>query len=344
MNSTLLKVLAGEKVTYPPMWLMRQAGRYLPEYQQVRAQAGSFLNLCHNPKLAAAVTLQPLARFDLDAAIIFSDILVVLQALGLNLDFVNQVGPVISNPIRDIKDVMNLDLDNVKSLGYVAEAINLVAQKLDSTKALIGFAGSPWTVATYAVEGQSSKTFSQIKQMLYANSDCLNKLLEILTQATIAYLKSQIEAGAEVLMLFDSWAGVLPQHIYLQYSLKYLEQIVIAIQAYNPHIPVIIFSKNGGKYLDEIINTGCAGVGLDATANLAAASSQAKNKVALQGNLEPAALFAPKPKLEQEIIRVLESVGSDTRYIFNLGHGVLPQTPISNVEFLVETVKNYKNK
>lgn len=341
-NNRMLNVLAGKSVDRAPVWIMRQAGRYLPEYRKVREQAGSFLNLCTNPILAAEVTLQPLKRFDLDAAIIFSDILTIPHAYDLGLEFLEKQGPCFSNPItcqKDIDSIPNININN--NLSYVFEAIEKVKSKLEQNIALIGFAGSPWTVATYMVEGQSSKSFSKIKNMLYSTPAVLRCLLEKLTVDTIVYAIAQIKAGADIFMLFDTWGGVLSKPDFLDFSLYYMRKIVDGIKNVYPNVPIILFTKNGGKHLKDIQKTNCSAIGLDWTVSIVEARKELGNKITLQGNLDPTCLYASKDFITAKIESLMEEVGGNSRYIFNLGHGILPDVSPSMVEHLVKEVHKY---
>ena len=335
-NTRFIQALKREPVDRTPVWLMRQAGRYLPEYRKIRAKSQNFMTMCKTPELAAEVTLQPLARFNLDAAIIFSDILTIPDALGLGLDFIQGEGPKFAKPITNIAAINKLRiLEPEQDLNYVMDAIKIVSKELAGEIPLIGFAGSPWTVATYMVEGGSSKNFSKIKSMLYAEPDALHKLLDILAKNTINYLQAQIIAGADVIMLFDTWGGVLSHNAYLEFSLRYMQQIIASIPSGTPSI---LFTKNGGKYLTEIAASGCYAIGLDWTADLQTAKSIVGDKVALQGNLDPCILYAPDVVMRQEVAKILNIFGNDSGHIFNLGHGMHPDMDPAKVEFLVNTV------
>lgn len=347
-SNRFLKVLNKQSVDRTPIWLMRQAGRYLPEYRATRQKAGSFLKLCKTPDLAMEVTLQPLQRYPLDAAIIFSDILTIPDAMGCELYFVEGEGPKFAKPVRTLEDIHNLriptmDLDaREASLGYVAQAIKLTVNALDSKIPLIGFCGSPWTVATYMVEGSASKTFSIIKKMMYEAPEQLHLLLEKLTQASIAYLKSQILAGAQTVMIFDSWGGVLSTPCYQAFSLEYMQKIVNSIKE-DPttQVPVILFTKNGNQWLESMALTGCDALGLDWTIPLGQARARVGSKVVLQGNCDPAILFANKDKIREEVAATLASFGrpdAHSGHIFNLGHGLLPNLDPGRVEALIQAV------
>lgn len=338
-----LRALQCQPIDKTPIWMMRQAGRYLPEYRALRAQAGSFMALCQSPDLASEVTLQPLNRFDLDAAIIFSDILTIPDAMKLGLYFETGEGPRFERPIQSLQDIEKLPIpDPEDELGYVMEAIRKTRQALSDSKPLIGFAGSPWTLATYMIEGGSSKTFSQIKKMRYTDPKSLHLLLDKLAQSLILYLNAQIAAGAQSLMIFDTWGGVLSHSDYLEFSLPYMTQIIEGLNRgiktidYNPnYVPVTLFTKGGGIWLPSIMQSGCDAVGVDWTVDLATLS---KGQVAIQGNLDPYALYGDKTFIEQEVQRILTEFGSHYGHVFNLGHGIFPEAPIENVQYLIESV------
>lgn len=332
----LLRALGREKVDRPPIWLMRQAGRYLPEYRALRQKAGSFLNLCKNPEWAAEITLQPLARFPLDAAIVFADILLIPEAMNRGLSFVEEIGPRFERPIRSQADVAALPiLDPERELGYVMKTLRLVKTALQGQLPLIGFAGSPWTVASYMVEGASSSSFGVIKKMLYVEPLLAHALLEKLTENTILYLQAQIAAGAEVLMLFDSWGGMLSAAQYDEFSLAYMAKI---IQAVPSEIPVILFTKGGGLWLEKMVATGARALGLDWTIDLQEAKLRVGQQVALQGNLDPAILYTNPAVITAAARDLLDVYAGEPGYIFNLGHGVPKDVPLENVEALIAAV------
>jgi len=327
-NDLLLRALLRQPTERTPVWMMRQAGRYLPEYRATRARAGSFLTLCMTPELACEVTLQPLARYPLDAAILFSDILTIPHALGLGLQFETGEGPKIERPVRSEADVARLGVPDPEiELRYVMDAVRLIRRELDGRVPLIGFAGSPWTVATYAVEGGSSKDFSTIKAMLFDAPATAHRLLDLLTRSTIAYLNAQIAAGAQAVMVFDTWGGALSPQQYRDFSLHYMSQIVASLQREHggQRIPVILFTKGGGAWLAEMAQTGCDALGVDWTTDLATARRLVNDKTALQGNLDPCALYASPARIREEVARVLASYGSGHGHVFNLGHGIHPQ-------------------
>lgn len=340
-NDTFLKAIYREPTPYTPIWIMRQAGRYLPEYRQTRAKAGDFLTLCKTPELACEVTLQPLSRFNLDAAIVFSDILTIPDAMGLGLYFVEGEGPKFASPINSIADIAKLAIpDPNKDLKYVCDAIRLCQQKLDGKVPLIGFSGSPWTLATYMVEGESSKNFYKIKNLLYTDPKHLHVLLDKLAQAVASYLQAQIDAGADALMLFDTWGGMLTTANYREFSLNYMQQInqLLKRQQKDKKIPLIVFTKGGGLWLDMIAEIGCDAVGLDWTIDIGQARNQVGNKVALQGNLDPSVLMSTPDVIRTEVAAILKSYGKGSGHIFNLGHGITPNISPENVTALVDAV------
>lgn len=340
-NDIFLKAIYRQPTPYTPVWIMRQAGRYLPEYRQTRAKAGDFLTLCKTPELACEVTLQPLKRFNLDAAIVFSDILTIPDAMGLGLHFVEGEGPKFDSPINSIADITKLAIpDPNKDLKYVCDAIRLCQQELDGKVPLIGFSGSPWTLATYMVEGESSKNFYKIKSLLYSDPKYLHVLLDKLAQAVAAYLQAQINAGADALMLFDTWGGMLSTANYREFSLNYMKQITqfLKSQTNNKKIPLIVFTKGGGLWLEMIAEIGCDAVGLDWTIDIGQARNRIGNKVAIQGNLDPSALMGSSDVIRNEVAAILKSYGKGSGHIFNLGHGITPNIAPENVTTLVDAV------
>lgn len=342
-NSIFLKTLKREPTERSPLWMMRQAGRYLPEYRALRSKVSGFMGLCQTPELACEVTLQPINRFKLDAAIIFSDILVIPDAMGLGLHFVSDHGPAFSK-IPDPQAYSDLPIpDPEVDLGYVLKAISLVKHELKDRVPVIGFCGSPWTVATYIVEGKSTKHFSKVRAMIYQNPQALHILLDKLKAASILYLKAQVSAGADALMVFDTWGGLLGPGFYHQFSLQYMQEIVRALKSdpMTKDIPVTLFSKNSGIYLEDMAATGCDGLGLDWTCDITAARARVGDKVALQGNLDPAILLSSPEVVTQEVINMLKAYGSGSGHIVNLGHGIYPETPIENVEALIEAVRTH---
>ena len=343
-NDLLLRALLREPTPRRPIWLMRQAGRYLPEYRATRARAGGFLEMCTNPEIACEITLQPVDRFPLDAAILFSDILTIPHAMNLGLEFEAGDGPKFERPVRSSADIDRLVVpDPGRELKYVIDAVALVRRELRGRVPLIGFAGSPWTVATYMVEGGGSKTFGQIKRMMYESPRDLHRLLELLAKSTILYLNAQIAAGAQAVMLFDTWGGVLTPAQYEEFSLRHMAQVIDALtrKSEGRRVPNIVFTKGGGAWLAKIAAIGCDAVGVDWTTDLNQAREAVGGRVALQGNLDPSALFASPETLRAETLRVLESYGEGTGHVFNLGHGITPDVHPDRVALLVETVQAY---
>jgi uroporphyrinogen decarboxylase len=340
-NDVFLRALMCEPVEYTPVWLMRQAGRYLPEYRATRARAGSFLNLCKSPELATEVTLQPLERFELDAAILFSDILTVPDAMGLGLYFADGEGPKFERPLRDEADIKKLTVPDVGSeLGYVFDAVASIRRALDGRVPLIGFSGSPFTLACYMIEGGGSDTFSRVKTMLYDRPDLLHHILDINAKTVADYLNAQIEAGAQAVMIFDTWGGVLAAGKYQEFSLRYVQAVISRLKRENEGrpVPVIVFTKGGGLWLEEIADCGCNAVGLDWTVDLGDARHRIGHKVALQGNFDPNALFANPAAIESEVARLLARYGGGTGHVFNLGHGISQFTSPDHVAALVDAV------
>jgi len=342
-NDVFLRALRRQPVPYTPLWLMRQAGRYLPEYNELRARAGSFLGLAKNPEYAAEVTVQPLRRFDLDAAILFSDILTIPDAMGLGLDFAAGEGPRFARPVRSEAEVAALAVPDMARLQYVFDAATLARQELAGKVPLIGFAGSPWTVACYMVEGAGSREYQTIKTMLYARPDLLHRILAVNAEATTQYLNAQIAAGAQALMIFDSWGGVLADGLYQPFSLAYIQRVIDGLtrEIDGESIPVIVFTKGGGLWLEDIAACGCDAVGLDWTVNLADARARIGGKAALQGNLDPMVMLAGEAAIRSEARRVLASfgrVGAGAGHVFNLGHGISRLSPPEAVAALVDEV------
>ena len=340
-NDRLLRALMREPVDRTPVWIMRQAGRYLPEYRATRAKAGSFLGLATNPELACEVTLQPLARYPLDAAILFSDILMIPKAMGVGLSFAEGEGPRIERPVRSAADVAALPLpDPARELRFVMDTVALVRRELAGRAPLIGFAGSPWTVATYMVEGGSSKEFSRIKAMLYGDPKATHALLEKLARATTDYLNAQIAAGAQAVMIFDTWGGALATAAYLEFSLPYMQRIVADLvrEREGRRVPVILFTKGGGAWLERMSTAGADALGVDWMTELSSARRATCDRVALQGNLDPGVLYAPPAVIRAEVARVLESYGRGPGHVFNLGHGVQPGVNPEHVAAMIAAV------
>jgi uroporphyrinogen decarboxylase len=340
-NDTFIRAALREETPYTPVWIMRQAGRYLPEYNATRARAGSFLALAKNPDFATEVTLQPLSRFPLDAAILFSDILTVPDAMGLGLYFAEGEGPKFERPVRDERSVRELTVpDPHDTLRYVVDAVAQIRRALDGRVPLIGFSGSPYTLACYMVEGGASADFHIIKTMLYARPELLHTLLSTNAEAVTLYLNAQIEAGAQAVMLFDTWGGSLSGAAYREYSLTYMRHVVEGLirERDGARIPVIVFTKGGGLWLQDIAAIGCDVVGLDWTVDIGSARASIGDHVALQGNLDPAILFSPPTRIEAEVARVLAQYGSGAGHIFNLGHGISQHTEPAHVGTLVDAV------
>lgn len=339
-NDRLLRALRREPVDVTPVWLMRQAGRYLPEYRATRERAGSFLALCTNPELACEVTLQPVRRFPLDAAILFSDILTIPHAMGLGLEF-DDSGPHFRHPVRSEADIARLGVpDPEDALRYVLDTVRLVRRELDGAVPLIGFAGSPWTLATYMVEGAGSRDFRTVKGLLQASPAAAARLLEVLSEAVAVYLNAQIAAGAQAVMIFDTWGGVLTERAYLEYSLRPMRRVVERLERESGgrRVPVILFTKGGASWLEAQAATGADALGLDWTLSLATARARVGDRVALQGNLDPAMLTAPPERLHHEVAQVLAEYGHGSGHVFNLGHGITPDIAPEQVALLVDAV------
>ncbi|MGB1562089.1 MAG: uroporphyrinogen decarboxylase [Sinimarinibacterium flocculans] len=340
-NDRFLRALRRQPVDRTPLWMMRQAGRYLPEYKATRARAGDFMSLCRNPELCCEVTLQPLDRFGLDAAILFSDILTVPDAMGLGLRFVEGEGPVFDRPVRDAHAIEALGVpDPETELRYVMDAVRTIRGALGTRLPLIGFAGSPWTLATYMVEGAGGSDFHTIKRMAYNAPEALEALLAKLAASVSLYLEAQQRAGADALMIFDTWGGVLSPADYVQFSLEPMARIVEHLKRVAPETPVILFTKNGGQHLEAMAETGCDALGLDWTTDLGSARSRVGTRVALQGNLDPTWLLAQPARIEAAVARVLDSYGKGPGHVFNLGHGILQQTPPEHAAAMIEAVRN----
>lgn len=344
-NDSFLRALRREPTEYTPVWLMRQAGRYLPEYCETRKRAGSFLQLCRNPALACEVTLQPLARYDLDAAILFSDILTVPDAMGLGLYFTDGEGPRFERPLREEWAIRDLTApDPWDHLRYVMDAVAVIRRALNNSVPLIGFAGSPYTLACYMVEGAASSDYRRIKGMLYDRPDLLHRILTVTADAVTAYLNAQIESGAQAVMIFDSWGGSLSARAYREFSFAYMQRIVDGLikEHGGEHVPSIVFTKGGGLWLEDIAEIDCDAVGLDWTIDIAEARRRIGDRRALQGNLDPSVLFASPDVIACEAATVLDRYGADgIGHVFNLGHGVSQFTPPENVGALITAVHEY---
>ncbi|MFJ1251679.1 uroporphyrinogen decarboxylase [Cupriavidus sp. CuC1] len=352
-NDTFLRALRRQPTEYTPLWLMRQAGRYLPEYNATRARAGSFLGLAKNPAYATEVTLQPLERYPLDAAILFSDILTVPDAMGLGLSFAQGEGPRFAHPLRTEGDVKKLAVPDMASLSYVFDAVSEIRRALvqDGRQRvpLIGFSGSPWTLACYMVEGAGSSDFRTVKAMMYSRPDLMHRILEINAQAVSAYLNAQIEAGAQAVMLFDTWGGTLADGMYQAFSLAYMRKVLAGLKREHngEQVPAIVFTKGGGLWLEALTEIGADALGLDWTVNLAQARRRTGGKVALQGNIDPNVLFAPEAAIREQVRGVLDSYaagGGCDGHVFNLGHGISQFTPPENVTVLVDEVHRYSRQ
>ncbi len=343
-NDRFINALLRKPVDATPVWMMRQAGRYLPEYRATREKAGDFLTLCKTPELACEVTLQPLERYELDAAILFSDILTIPDAMGLGLSVNEGVGPRFERTIRTEKDVENLSVpDPEDDLGYVMDAVRLIRKELDGSVPLIGFSGSPWTLATYMIEGGSSKDFRQIKTMMYQAPELLHKLLSTITESVISYLNAQIAAGVQTVMVFDTWGGVLTTNDYEAFSLQYMRKIIKALNtgSGDDRIPAILFTKGGGLWLEQIADTGCDGIGLDWSIEIGDAKARVGDRVTLQGNMDPAMLRAPDDRIRQEVKHIIDSFGEGSGHVFNLGHGITPDIDPEKVKVYVDAVHEF---
>lgn len=341
-QSLFLRASRRQPVERTPIWMMRQAGRYLPEYRQTRAQAGDFLSLCKNPELACEVTLQPLRRYAMDAAILFSDILTIPDAMGLGLYFAEGEGPCFQHPVRDLEAIKKLQVpETTESLAYVMNAVRLIRKEMPQELPLIGFAGSPWTLACYMVEGQSTRDFKRILKLIYTESDAAHLLLQKLAVSVADYLGEQIKAGVNAVMLFDTWGGILTPENYQLFSLAYMQQIIQQLKANYPEIPVILFTKGGGQWLERMAATGCDALGLDWTCDLGEARRRVGDKVALQGNLDPSVLLSSEKCIREQVQKVLASYGHGSGHVFNLGHGITPDVPPAHVAAMVEAVHEF---
>ncbi|MCP8900744.1 uroporphyrinogen decarboxylase [Gilvimarinus xylanilyticus] len=327
-NDRFLRALMRQSVDVTPVWMMRQAGRYLPEYRASREKAGNFMGLCGNPEAACEVTLQPLERYPLDAAILFSDILTIPDAMGLGLYFEPGEGPKFKKTVRTEADVDALKVINPRQdLPYVLDAVSLIRRELNGRVPLIGFSGSPWTLATYMIEGGSSRDFRRAKQMLYNTPEVMHRLLDTLADSVIAYLNGQIEAGAQAVQIFDTWGGALAHDAYAEFSLRYMKKIVAGLirEREGRRVPVILFTKGGGQWLEALADTGADALGLDWTTDMAEARRRVGDRVALQGNMDPTILYASPERIREEVARILDSYGSGPGHVFNLGHGITPE-------------------
>ena len=340
-NDRFLKALLKEPVDQTPVWMMRQAGRYLPEYKATRAKAGDFMTLCKTPELATEVTIQPLDRFPLDAAILFSDILTIPDAMGLGLYFSEGEGPRFKRPVQNAADINKLSVPDIaKELGYVTDAVSMIRKELDGRVPLIGFSGSPWTLATYMVEGSGTKDYAKVKGMLYDQPKLMHQLLDVLAKTIIEYLNAQIEAGAQAVMIFDTWGGVLTTRDYQQFSLNYMQQIISGLKREQggEKVPVIMFSKGGCQWLESQAETGADALGLDWTIDIGRARERVGDKVALQGNMDPSVLYASPERIREEVASILESYGKGSGHVFNLGHGIHQHVNPEHARAFIEAV------
>jgi uroporphyrinogen decarboxylase len=343
-NDTFIKALLKQPTDYTPIWMMRQAGRYLPEYRQVREQAGSFMAVCTNPELACEVTLQPLRRFDFDAAILFSDILTIPDAMGLGLYFTEGEGPKFKNPIRTAADIEKLPIPDPEiELRYVMDAVRLIRKNLEGSVPLIGFSGSPWTLATYMIEGGSSKNFAKVKGLMYDQPTLMHQLLDKIAQSVAEYLNAQIAAGAQAVMLFDTWGGMLSGDDYREFSLYYAKQVrsLLKTEIDGQRIPTILFTKGGGLWLEDMAATGYDALGLDWQTDIAQARARVGEQVALQGNLDPMALYAKPEIITEKVKTILQKYGNGSGHVFNLGHGILPDINPEHVKAMVDAVHEH---
>lgn len=341
-NDLFLRALLKQPVERTPIWMMRQAGRYLPEYREVRAKAGSFMQLCTNPELACEVTLQPLDRFKFDAAILFSDILTIPDAMGLGLSFAEGEGPQFAHPVRTATDVAKLPVpDPEAELRYVIDAVRLIKTNLQGRVPLIGFSGSPWTLATYMVEGKSSKSFQKVKSMMFEQPKLMHQMLDTLAQSVAAYLNAQIAAGADAVMVFDTWGGMLSHDDYLEFSLRYAQQVrqLLNTQPDGRQIPTILFTKGGGLWLEAMADTGFDALGLDWQTDIGQARARVGHKVALQGNMDPITLYAKPDVIRNSVAKILQGYGQGSGHVFNLGHGILPDINPEHVGAMVDAVQ-----
>lgn len=343
-NDLLIRALLKQPVEHTPVWMMRQAGRYLPEYRATRSQAGGFMQLCMNSELACEVTMQPLERFGFDAAILFSDILTIPDAMGLGLSFVEGAGPQLSHPVRTADDIKKLPIpDPETELRYVIDAVRLIKTNLAGRVPLIGFSGSPWTLATYMTEGRSSNDFQKAKGLMFEQPLLMHQMLDKLAHAVAEYLNAQIAAGADVVMVFDTWGGILSHDDYLEFSLRYAQQVrqLLNVNQRGKEIPTILFTKGGGQWLESMADTGYDALGLDWQTDIGKARARVGHKVALQGNMDPITLYAKPEVIRKKVGVVLERYGQGSGHVFNLGHGILPDVNPEHVAVMVEAVREF---
>lgn len=341
-NDRFLRALLREPVDRTPIWMMRQAGRYLPEYRELRTKAGSFMDLCTNPELACEVTLQPLRRYPMDAAILFSDILTIPDAMGLGLYFVEGEGPRFHKPVRTAADIEALSVvDAARDLKYVMDAVVTIRRELNGSVPLIGFSGSPWTLATYMVEGASSRDFARVKTLAFNQPELMHQLLSVLADSVTDYLRCQIKSGAQAVQIFDTWGGALSSGAYREFSLQYMQRIVAALPREHEgrQVPVILFTKNGGQWLEPMAETGADCLGLDWTTDIGSARTRVRDQVSLQGNMDPALLRASPQRIREEVGNILASFGKGSGHIFNLGHGITPDIDPDHVTAFVDAVQ-----
>lgn len=337
-----IRSLLKQKIERTPVWVMRQAGRYLPEYRQVRAKAGDFLSLCKNPELACEVTLQPLRRFSLDAAILFSDILTIPDAMGLGLHFVEGEGPCFTAPLHTLRAIEQLRVPiAAEDLAYVMDAVRVIRREMPTDLPLIGFSGSPWTLACYMVEGGSSRDFKRVLRLIYEEPQAAHILLSKLAEAVCDYLDEQVRAGVDALMIFDTWGGILTTRNFHDFSLCYMQTIVEYLKLKHPHIPITLFTKGGSQWLESLANTGCDALGLDWMSDLSVARSRVGSRVALQGNLDPTILLTNPGCIRAHVRQVLDSYGQGSGHVFNLGHGITPDVMPENMQVMVEAVHEF---
>lgn len=346
-NDRFLRALMREPVDVTPVWMMRQAGRYLPEYRATRERAGSFMDLCKSPDMACEVTLQPLERYPLDAAILFSDILTIPDAMGLGLSFTTGEGPQFARPIRNAADVKALGVpDPEDELRYVVDAVRVIRRELNGSVPLIGFSGSPWTLATYMVEGRGSKDFAKVKGMMFDEPALMHKLLDVVAQSVTSYLNAQIAAGAQAVMIFDTWGGSLTPRDYREFSLRYMQQICDGLtrEADGRAVPVVLFTKGGAGWLEDMAATGCNALGIDWTINIADARKRVGDKVALQGNMDPCVLYASPDRIREEVKTILADYGEGNGHVFNLGHGIHPKINPDHVDAFINAVHDFSGQ
>ena len=346
-NDRYIKAALSQAVDKTPVWMMRQAGRYLPEYRELRAEAGDFMSLCTNPELACEVTLQPLRRYELDAAILFSDILTIPDAMGLGLYFKTGEGPAFKKPVQSVKAITELQVPDIYSeLKYVTDAVSTIRKALKNETPLIGFSGSPWTLATYMVEGGTTKNFGKVKGMMFSEPKAMHQLLDVLAKSVTAYLNAQIESGAQAVMVFDTWGGVLSTRDYHAFSLRYMQQIVDGLirEKDGIKIPVTLYTKGGAGWLKAMADTGADCIGLDWSIDIDQARARIGHKVALQGNMDPCILYSTPERIEEEVADILAKFGNGSGHVFNLGHGIHPTIEPANVEAYVNAVHKHSEQ